>query len=511
MDDCIWSRYDETMKHRREANRPKKNFVAIPSAEMNAARKAFVSGQHEHCQTLCQQLLKRSKRDIRALHMMGLSLGESAQFDDAEKYFRKCLKIEPRNAGIVLSMARLSMSEGKSQLALQRLEKALKWKPGYEEAIIEMAALYERTGKFSLSRAALKRIKDKSRVEARKAEILGLIALHEGNFKQAVEATAHVVSDEQYEPLIRRRIAYLRGQAFDKIGDVDQAMEQWHLANRLLRGQFDPDLRRRRIDDEIAFFSKQFLTSCAQATNRSELPIFIAGLPRSGTTLVEQIIDAHPKGYGAGELRHINQLVNKLPERLEETEVYPRCLSGLTEKKADEIAEEYLSMLAKLASHSSLRAVNKSLENYRLLGLIALLFPGARVIYTRRDPVDTGLSIYMNEFHPQHSAWADLKHIGILCHHANRFMEHWKQVVDIPILEVHYEQLVADQEGESRRIIEFCGLEWDDRCLRFFESGRTVMTASYAQVAKPVYTSAIGRHKRYEKHLGPLLEGLREG
>jgi hypothetical protein len=154
--------------------------------------------------------------------------------------------------------------------------------------------------------------------------------------------------------------------------------------------------------------------------------------------------------------------------------------------------------------------VNKSLENYRNLGLVAVLFPAAPVIHCVRDPRDTCVSCYMSSILPgPHPYITDLRDLGFAYGQYERLMEHWKRVVTQPILEVGYEALVDDLEAESRRIIEFVGLDWHDACLRFHASGRIVRTASYEQVRRPIYRSSIGRYQRFEQHLGPLMEALR--
>jgi hypothetical protein len=341
------------------------------------------------------------------------------------------------------------------------------------------------------------------------ARIHTRIALHTGQYQQAVDRADALIDDPATGLETRLQLAFMRGRAYDKLGDAQRAMESWNLANSLIQTSFDPAAHRRAVDGEIEFFSRSTVERLSRATDRTELPVFIAGMPRSGTTLIEQVIDAHPRAHGAGELADIDRLYFDLPRQLGAASPYPECLGELTNEQANICAKPYLKKLRGLAGRDIERVVNTSLLNYRCLGLIALLFPGARVLYSRRDPIDVCLSVYMNDLHPtMHPYSTDLAHIGFAYRQAQRLLDHWKDVLDLPILEVIYEQLVSNPEAEIRRIIEFCALDWDDRCLHPHSSGRTVMTLSYHQVSKPMYRSAIGRYERYRPFLEPLFEAL---
>ena len=237
--------------------------------------------------------------------------------------------------------------------------------------------------------------------------------------------------------------------------------------------------------------------------------MFIAGMPRSGTTLVEQIIDAHPTAHGAGEIREIEDTAANLQLVLDSSEPWPRSASDLEPKDITRYAGGYLDS-ARRSARNAKRFVNKSLENYRTLGLIAVLFPRATIIHCHRDPRDTCISCYMSGILPRpHPYICDLGDLGFAYRQYERLMAHWKDALSMQILDVGYEALVDDLDGQSRRIIDFCRLPWDDRCLEFHASGRTVRTASYEQVRQPIYRSSIGRHKGFEPYIGPLLEALK--
>ena len=271
---------------------------------------------------------------------------------------------------------------------------------------------------------------------------------------------------------------------------------------------FDAGAHERFVDDLIEAFSETELPGLARAGDTSPRPVFIAGMPRSGTTLVEQIIDAHPAALGAGEIEDLPQMSRGMQVELNAYDTYPHCVSELSQTTTDTLAARYSARLDQLGGGAT-RVVNKSLENYLHLGLVALICPGARVIHCRRHPLDTCLSCYMGGILPARAPYVtDLGNLGRAYRQYERLMRHWQRVLDTPILEIVYEDLVKDLEGTSRRMIDFLGLEWDERCLRYYESGRAVLTLSYAQVNKPIYTSAVGRYRHYEKHLGPLKDAL---
>ena len=232
-------------------------------------------------------------------------------------------------------------------------------------------------------------------------------------------------------------------------------------------------------------------------------------MPRSGTTLVEQIIASHPQVFGAGELRHIRAMVAGLPAGLQTDTAYPECVTMLDERLARSLAEDYLKKLRVMGGNAQ-RVSDKMPANFFYLGLIALMFPNARVIHCRRDPLDVCLSIYFHQFARGHNYAYDLTDLAVYYRQYRRLMQHWHAALPLEICDIQYEELVADQEVVSRRLIDYCDLPWDDRCLEYYKNKRPVQTASNWQVRQPIYTDSIQRWKNYEKHLDELKEMLAE-
>ena len=237
-------------------------------------------------------------------------------------------------------------------------------------------------------------------------------------------------------------------------------------------------------------------------------PIFVVGLLRTGSTLTEQIIDAHPRAAGLGELESMPMAATKLASLGDSRHSWPAGLEQVTTAELNAVAADYLAETRRRAPRA-VRRVDKQLGNFGLLGLVAMLFPKARIIHCRRHPLDAGLSCWTRKFAPGTNGWANtMEGIAEFHRESEAWMDHWREVLPLPVLEVRYEHLVADLDGEARRIIDFCGLDWDDRCLRFWETGRTVLTLSADQVRQPLYDRSVGRHARWGASLDPLRSAL---
>jgi len=228
-------------------------------------------------------------------------------------------------------------------------------------------------------------------------------------------------------------------------------------------------------------------------------------MPRSGTTLVEQVLASHPAVHGGGELTTLADIVREQAGLRSCT--YPRVLADLEAAEVSALGAEYVRRLRALAP-GALRVTDKMPGNFRFLGLIRLALPGARIIHCRRNPVDTCLSCYQQNFHEGHAFTNDLTDLGRYYRAYARLMEQWRRIFPGQFLEVDYEGLVTDFERESRRMLEFAGLPWDDACLRFHQTPRSVDTASRWQVRQPLYRRSVERRRNYERHLGPLREAL---
>lgn len=438
-----------------------------------------------------------------AIGQMYLSVG---YIDKAFAAYQEAIVLHPEEPALHFQCAIVLMTMGKNQLALKSLQRVLALSPGNTKVYASMAKALEREGKFEEGYALLHPFLGGDETDVDVALAYAVLAKHLGHQCQAMELLEHVLkrrmSIEQC-----KSVHYALGKLYDEAQDYEQAFTHWRSANELGNTEFDLKKNAQLFADLKSVFSVENSSRRPRATNQSALPVFIVGMPRSGTSLVEQILASHPAVYGAGELHDIGNLINMLPASLGSKAFYPHSLDAIKGAQIDGIAENHLKKLANFSTQSS-RVTDKMPHNFRHLGMIDMLFPGARIIHCLRDPVDTCLSIYSMPFSANHAYAADFSQLGAYYRQYQDLMAHWKQVLRIPILEVQYEEIVANQEEMTRKMIEFCGLEWDERCLRFHESERVVMTPSYDQVRRPIYTKSVARWKHYERHLGPLIAAL---
>jgi tetratricopeptide (TPR) repeat protein len=293
------------------------------------------------------------------------------------------------------------------------------------------------------------------------------------------------------------------GKAFLDIGDSAQAFRHYDEGNRLKRSTFDYDAdeNERWMADIADAFTAEALQAKAGHGVGSNLPVFVVGMPRSGTTLVEQVIASHPVAHGAGELRRLHALVA-------EAGAFPAWVADLTPAQSRALGEGYLDYIAPLAAGRAL-VVDKMPSNFLYCGLIRLILPEARIVHCRRDPADTCLSCYTKLFAGEQAFTYDQTELGRHHRAYQALMAQWRAILPAShFLEVDYEAMIEDFEGQTRRLLAFLGLPWDDACLRFHETRRPVRTASVNQVRQPLYSSSVGRWRRHAQQLEPLLAAL---
>lgn len=330
----------------------------------------------------------------------------------------------------------------------------------------------------------------------------GEIALLEGDAAAAHARLTSVLANERFPAMIRWNAAFHLVRACEKLGDFDGAFAAATAGNALPHPPFDADGFDRATDALIAKFDARFFAEAPISNIRDERPVFVVGLPRSGTSLLEQIIASHPRAGGVGE----RQLGDMITENLERLATVRRGLPMVDD--LDHEARAYLDMF-RMCGVDRERVVNKALGLERHLGWLSRVLPGMRVIRIDRDPRDCLLSIYQHPLSVTRYPWTCALDTLVRAHRDfTRLMDHWARTLQVPVLEVRYESLVERQAEETDRIIRFLGLEPDPACLRFHETKRVVLTPSQDQVREPMNRAGIGRWKRYEKHIGPLLEAF---
>lgn len=300
------------------------------------------------------------------------------------------------------------------------------------------------------------------------------------------------------------------GKAWLDAGDDDRAFQHYAEGNRLKRASFtyDPDETDRWIESIIRVVTPDVVGRLAGKGDPSSIPVFVCGVPRTGTTLVEQILASHPQVFGAGELRIMQGMVDRIFGPDGRPLGFPDFVGSMVGEDAARLGREYVERILPLAPARA-RIVDKMPSNFLFAGLIHAILPNARIINCVRDPIDTGLSCYTRLFMGDQRFAYDLREFGRFQKNHDAIMAHWNTVIPADrLMEVRYETVVGDLEGEARRLIDFVGLEWDNACLDFHKTARQIRTASLNQVRQPIYSNRVRAWKRHVRHLEPLLDEL---
>jgi len=481
-------------------------------------------------------------------HATGIDLGDvqlkAGDADAALSSYRAIVQASPGHAQANERIATVLNERGEPDAARAQLAR---WhtQAGDDRAQLHrVAAAYAAIGAFERAAALYRELQASQDTDAAACAGLGSVLQSQGDFDEARQwleralaikpdigwVYAALLSDRGYvmgaerETTMRQLVEqpgtstrsrinlhFALGQLYDRRGEYETAFGHFRAGNQLHARAvpFDRAVFDDRIDRIIAQFTPAFFARqpARAGVHTSQKPVFVVGMPRSGTSLVEQIIASHPQAFGAGELDDIRRLVRELPHLAGGRSRFPECVDRLQDDALHTLAGRYLAALDARAPEAA-RVTDKMPFNMLWLGLIALLFPGARVIYCRRDAMDNCLSCYFQIFSQGLRFSYDLGDVGHVYRQHERLMAHWANTLPLNMITVDYESLVADQEAEIRRLIDFTGLDWDDRCLDFHRTERDVRTASVWQVRQPVYGSSVERWRAYAPWLDELRDAL---
>jgi len=425
-------------------------------------------------EAMAQRALAVAPEKAEIHSLLGGIFNESGYPDKARQAYARALEIDPELVVAFLGRGHFLMEHGDMKGAEADFSHALRLNEDDLGARLALAQI--------------------AKVKAGDANMAALVA-------QA--AAADAMPETKAMPL-----HFALGKCYEDTKQYDLAFKHYQEGCRLKRKRIEysaenTELTVRNIE---AFFSAENIARLRGAGSDSALPIFVLGMPRSGTTLTETILASHPMVYGAGELPDLLEIAAQ--SRDGETAGYPLNLPGITQAEITIIGERYASRLQDRAPGSP-RITDKMPANFNYVGLIHLALPRAKIIHVKRNPVDTCLSCYTRLFNKSQYQSYDLQEIGRYYRSYAQLMQHWRSVLPAgAFYEIQYEALVADPEQQARALIEYCGLEWDDACLNFHQTERHIRTASVTQVRQPMYKTSVEKWRLYEKHLGPLLETL---
>ena len=455
-------------------------------------------GRNADAEEQFRQAIVRQPNHVEAHVNLGVVLSATQRFQEAEDTLRRALKLKPADTAARSQLAQVLFYRGRFDRARIEFEKVLKVAPRDANALFGFGVLARSEGRFDEAEELFRRaLAAAPQMAPAWSAIAGLRKMTQADagWCEAAEQAAATMKAPPDEAGVRFAI----GKYLDDVGEYEQAFNSYQRANELLKAVAQPYnnvLHARVVDDMIRVYTPEAIARARTGGSVATKPIFVVGMPRSGTSLTEQILASHPAVAGAGELPFWNDAVRR-HEGAARADL-------LDEPLRKQLAGEYLDTLQRHCPDTGY-VVDKMPRNADYLGVIHSVFPHARIIYMRRDPIDTCLSCYFQHFSANLSYTLDLADLAHYYSEHARLMAHWRKVLPPgTILDVPYEELVADQEQWTRKILTFLGLEWDERCLRFNETQRPVITSSYWQVRQRIYGNSVQRWRNYSKFVGPL-------
>jgi len=492
-----------------------------------------------------QSALKIDAMNVAAHNGLGLLFRDSGQFDAAIKQFQQGLKIVPNSALLKNGLASALLAQGNVDAALEDYRQALRDHPDDCELANNLGCALLENGCYAEAQEQFEFVLDKLPNHYQANINLLNVLSEQGNLSAAQARCRHILDFKPDAAYVSHVLANIKtftdvdgdvrhmeqelasseisneqsmflnfalGKVREDLKDYDQAMSHYAEGNALKRATVSYSVERdQRVFSEIKnTFSAEFFSQRRDYGVSSIAPIFILGMPRSGTSLAEQILSSHSDVLGAGERKDLDMVIRRSMSSSKQ-DAWLDEISCLGSEKISDIASQYLQRIAsrfKFTGHFT----DKMPGNFMYIGMIRLLFPNAKIIHCVRDPVDTCFSSYKRYFSGDGLYFTyNQKELGQYYGYYRELMDYWHQLFPDEIHELSYENLISDQEAETRKLLEFCDLSWDDKCLTFYEASRIVSTHSITQVRKPLYRSSVKLWQRYASYLQPLLEALQQG
>jgi tetratricopeptide (TPR) repeat protein len=446
-------------------------------------------------------------QDVDALYNLALALADYKQYADAVTYYRRALALNPQyglawnNLGAALELM------GDKAAAMEAYANAVAINPRHAEAQNNLGSIYSEQGKLE---AACDCFNAAIAVRPGFAEAhtnISTLKTYTANDPHyfMLETLAEVT--ELLPMDTRLRLSFAVGKAREDAGEYDRSFAAYVQGNRLHSAlhPYDESQADTFRDAIKAVFDRRFFEQRPRARAGEKTPVFIVGMPRSGTTLIEQILSSHPELFGAGELKDLNEVINQAHQAAGD-QPFTTWGANVSAEEFAALGNAYQERVWRLASDKTFIS-DKMPGNFFLIGMIYQMLPNAKIIHAMRDPMDSCFSCYSRLFKDRMDFAYDLRVLGRYYVRYMQLMEHWHSVLPAgTILDLRYEDMVADVEGQSRRLLEFVGLPWNDACLEFYKNKRVVKTASMAQVRKPIYKTSVARWEKFGAHLDPLRE-----
>ena len=452
--------------------------------------------------------------DAEAHANLGNALRELGLFAEAETSYHRAIALDSQLARAYFDLGGLMYLQERYAEAEQHYRHALELKTDYVEACNNLGRSIRRQGRLDEARSYFETAMtiDPESVEA----YCNLASLRRFTAADPEPARLEKLAFKLpgLSEHMRIRYWFSLGKMREDLGRYDEAFDAYAQGNRLKHAQLAPDeaAKTALIANLRATFDARFFASHSIPASVGKSPIFIVGMPRSGTSLIEQVLSTHPDVYGAGELPDLEELLFALAANAGKSmEAYPEVAARMTADELVQLGNAYIDRVWKLAPHA-MRITDKMMSNFVHIGMIRLMLPNAKIIHAMRDPMDSCFSCYATLFSRNNLDFTyDLGEVGRYYVRYIELMKHWQSVLPHgSILELRYEDMVADTENQTRRLLDYLELPWDPRCLNFHRNQRVVKTASAAQVQRAVYKSSVARWKHFGAHLQPLLDIVKD-
>ncbi len=515
-----------------------------PATHYNLGNARQAQGRLEEAIAAYRRVLALKPEEAEAHRALGNALHESGQLDEAVDAYRQAIALSPGHADAHHSLGIVLQEQGKMREAMDRHRKAIELDPHFAEAHNNLGTVLQDHGDLETAISFHRRAVALKPDYAQAHYSLGCALRSQGRLQEAIAAyrqtieveprytTAHLslalsqkydtvghhdvvrMQELMNDPILSEHdvanLHFALGKIHDDCELYEEAFAHYRRANQIKgkASRFDPEKLINFIDRVIHTFDVELVIQRSSYGSDSELPVFILGMPRSGTTLVEQIVSSHPQVHGAGELTRIREIVENMVRWFGGRQGYPECAVHLDSSSTKILSQDYADYIHQFVDNQTLRITDKRPFNFLYLGIIAILFPESRVVHCLRDPLDTCLSGYFQYYEGWNDCAYDLSHIGLFYRQYERLMAHWRDVLSLNMHTIQYEKLIEEPEKEAKKLVDFLGLPWDSRCLSFNENKRAVKNLSAWQVRQPVYRTSIQRWRHYEKHLGPLKAAL---
>jgi len=467
--------------------------------------------QYQNAISNYQQAITLNQNYAQAYNNLGCVLVEVDKVEDAVDSFNMAISSSGNNyADAYSNLGNVLADQGRLNDSLSSYNKAIKVNSRHKDAFNGLGSALSDQGKFDEAVAAYRKAID---IDPEYAEAYRHLLNNskQTEYNDDIRSVELLYDKKTISKGQRMHLGFGLGKAYEDLGEYDKSMEFILEANHIrhLSIEYSTAYTKNLFNKIIKTFSKEFFSTNSSGGISDETPIFILGMPRSGTSLVEQILASHSDVFGAGELNELSRLINNICIK-HKADGFPECVSCLNERELVEFGKSYIEKL-RAYSVDSKYITDKMPHNFMRIGLIKAVLPNAKIIHCMRDPMDNCLSIFKNFFPKGHDYSYDMVELGRYYRLYLELMKHWNSVLPGFVYNLNYEQLIMDQENQTRQLLDFCDLSWDKSCMNFHKTERRVGTASNKQVRRPIYKDSMQLWKRYEKQLEPMRQAIYGG